>query len=401
MPSNKKSLYFAFQGLFFAVLTLILAFYPGASQMSLGLRWVVLSWSGLTLLFLSLAPSTILERWYFQATFFIGDALTASIALFYSSGNANLDLIYLFIVMGTALTSNWKQSFLIGIISLSLFFSINFASHNLGTSFWLKAIFLVAATALLALLSLEARRIQKEEETRKKKWEEAQARLESVSDVAAHLAHQLKGPLSNILVSADILEQRLGPPAASEAKDIREEIWKCRALLSRIIEMGRRESVRLAPVDLRTPIKQALHSLEPQIRAKKIKHEMVGFEDPLPVLGDTELLEQAFTVLIQNSVESISPNSSGRIRILAHLGAKSLFNWERGKVFIQIEDNGCGITMLDRAKLFMPFFTTKKEGTGLGLSSALRIAQKHNATLRAESEGPGRGSRFIFEIPRN
>ncbi len=401
MPSNKKSLYFAFQGLFFAVLTLILAFYPGSAQMNLELRWIVLSWSGLSLVFLSLSPQAALERWYFQATFFIGDALAASVALFYSSGNSNLDLIYLFIVMGTALTSNWKQSFVIGIISLSLFFSINFAPHNLGSSFWLKAIFLVAATALLTLLSLDARRIQKEEELRKKKWEEAQARLESVSDVAAHLAHQLKGPLSNILVSADILEQRLGHPAASEAKDIREEIWKCRALLSRIIEMGRRESASLNPVDLRIPLKQALRALEPQIRAKKIRHEIIGIEDPLPVLGDAELLEQAFTVLIQNAIEAISPNSSGRIRILAHLGGKSLFNWEKGTISIQIEDNGCGITMPDRAKLFMPFFTTKKEGTGLGLSSALRIAQKHNATLRAESEGPGRGSRFIFEIPRN
>jgi signal transduction histidine kinase len=401
MPSNKKSLYFAFQGLFFSVLTLILAFYPGSAQMSLKLRWIVLSWSGLSLIFLSLSPQAALERWYFQATFFIGDALAASIALFYSSGNSNLDLIYLFIVMGTALTSNWRQSFVIGIISLSLFFSINFASHNLGSSFWLKGIFLVAATALLTLLSLDARRIQKEEEMRKRKWEEAQARLESVSDVAAHLAHQLKGPLSNILVSADILEQRLGPPAASEAKDIREEIWKCRALLSRIIEMGRRESANLTPIDLRTPLKQALRALEPQIRAKKIRPEIIGLEDPLPVLGDAELLEQAFTVLIQNAIESISPNSLGRIRILAHLSGKSLFNWERGSISIQIEDNGCGITMLDRSKLFMPFFTTKKEGTGLGLSSALRIAQKHNATLRAESEGPGRGSRFIFEIPRN
>jgi signal transduction histidine kinase len=108
------------------------------------------------------------------------------------------------------------------------------------------------------------------------------------------------------------------------------------------------------------------------------------------VRGDDTLLQEAVCALLQNAVEAAPEGGTVSVRGGASGGAHR----------IEVRDDGPGIPAENLERIFEPFFTTKAgEGSGLGLSAALRIAAKHGGTVDAESAGPGRGSRFYLLIP--
>jgi signal transduction histidine kinase len=111
---------------------------------------------------------------------------------------------------------------------------------------------------------------------------------------------------------------------------------------------------------------------------------------PMRARGDATLLREAVAALLQNAIEA-SPEG-GAVKVSA--------STRGGFHRILVSDDGEGISPENLERIFEPFFTTKKgEGSGLGLSAALRIAAKHGGSVEAESAGPGRGARFTLLIP--
>lgn len=399
--SNKKSLYFVFQGLFFSMLALFLFFYQGGQGLALGLRWAILSWGLGSLLFLIFSPTSLFGKWYFQSIFFIGDILAASPALLEIRQGTNLELIYLFIVLGTVLASQWKQTLAVGVIA-SILYVVSF--HNgkamMGSEFWLRLEFLITATALMTILSFDAQENELKEQERRSDWALKEARLSDLTYAASELAHRIKGPLSSILVNADVLSARPNASATREIQEIREEVIRCREILSRIMDLGRGEKINSRSFDLGILVKRAVKSFGARLRAKKINCEILGEEGEWMVLGDEELIEQSLSALIDNAIDAVGL-SSGRITIRLLRRNPALFSWEKTGCLVIIEDNGRGISPQDMGKIFTPFFTTKGEmGNGLGLASAWRIAQKHGGNIQAQSQGLGRGSRFVLTFPQ-
>ncbi|MDE2511766.1 MAG: ATP-binding protein, partial [Elusimicrobia bacterium] len=179
--------------------------------------------------------------------------------------------------------------------------------------------------------------------------------------------------------------------ALKELAEIASEVERCKKILKDLLDLGRIEEMDVRPLDLRAPVREALRSIATQAKSRGVSVTSAGLEEPLRVKGDATLIQEALSALLQNALEAVS--DGGDVRL--HVSRKAA-----GAHSVVVSDDGAGISQENLERIFEPFFTTKKgEGTGLGLSAALRIAAKHGGSVDVESAGPGRGSRFTLILP--
>ena len=137
-------------------------------------------------------------------------------------------------------------------------------------------------------------------------------------------------------------------------------------------------------------IEKALSILDNEFRLQHITVEKNLSSDMQKMLLDMNLMEQVFVNIILNAIEAVK--DKGVITISSQMMPNQL----HGR--IEIADNGCGIPQGNLSKIFEPFFSTKKKGTGLGLAVSYGIVQNHQGTIKVISK-PGEGTRFIIKIP--
>jgi signal transduction histidine kinase len=390
---RRRAVYFAFQGLFMAVLLLLVVFEPGRPVYA-GIA-VLAALLGASLIILQLVSDAVLTHWWFQAAFFIGDALAATVTLRWTSPHGDVFLPYLLIVFGSALTRSARQRLTLTGVALILYLSSGWHPHSgwpTQSDFWLKALFLAVSAALMAVLARDTRQAQDEQRRRYEERMVQVGRLATLGRVAGEVAHRIKGPLTTIAVDAEVLAHRLphDKAALKELAEIGAEVERCKRILKDLLDLGRIEEMDVAPLDLRVPVRDALKSLSTQAKKRGVKLSSSGLEEPMRTKGDGTLLREAIAALLQNAIEAVS--GGGTVRVAG----------ERAGGFhrIVVIDDGAGISSADLERIFEPFFTTKKgEGSGLGLSAALRIAAKHGGSVDAESAGLGRGARFTLMVP--
>ncbi|OGR88145.1 MAG: hypothetical protein A3J74_06795 [Elusimicrobia bacterium RIFCSPHIGHO2_02_FULL_57_9] len=406
LPHNlRRSVYFAFQGLLMAILMLIF-FYQHELQEGWPGRFAALfSFTILSLGALGAVPLAALGNWWFQAGLFIADAVFAALVLHWTGSQSDLFLIYMLIIYGTALTRSFKQSFIVALVTAALYLFSAWTPAGLpsDSGFWLRFQFLITSTVLMAILSLDVKQVQADQE---KKFHERAVQVERLAvlgRMAAEVAHRIKGPLTTIMVNAEVLSHtQKSKEVLKELEEIRHEAGHCKQILKNLLDLGRIEEMDFQPTDLREPIRLALKSVEAQFRQKAVRKQVSGLDEPLMVLGDQSLLQEAVAAVLQNAVDALG--KSGHIR-LSVTRAPARSKWlgpaaRKPAYQVIIEDNGQGIAEDQLENIFQPFFTTKgKEGSGLGLSAALRIMQKHNGSIEADSEGRGRGAVFTLLIP--
>jgi signal transduction histidine kinase len=390
--NDRRSVYFVFQGLLTAAL--LGMFLLRSHGLDSPIRFVFLVMLlVLPLVVISLASRETLDEWWFQTAFFMVDAAAATIALYWRQPVTASYLVYFFIIFGTALTRSYRQSVVVGVVSCALYLLINW---RLGKGFpdepdfWLRFQLLIITTTLLSLLSRDAQKAQAQHQAQLVHAE----RLATLGRVAGEVAHRIKGPLTTIRVNAEFLAHKFAKskPALEQLKEIETEVERCKSILKSLLDLGRIEEMDLAPMDLRDPLKEALKSLETQMKRRKLSMALSGMDGPLTLTGDRSLLQEAFTALLQNALEASA--DGGRLRVT--LERASSGRWAR----VTVEDEGRGIAEADLERVFQPFFTTKgTDGSGLGLSAAQRIAQKHGGLVEARSEGLGRGARFTVRLP--
>ena len=127
-----------------------------------------------------------------------------------------------------------------------------------------------------------------------------------------------------------------------------------------------------------------------EIRDKNIRLFISIEPESLELTADPEMVEQVIINLIINAIYAVSNSQNPEIKLSANID-------ERGKVVIKITDNGIGIQESDQEKIFIPFFSTKKDGSGIGLSLSRQIIRAHGGTIRAHSL-PGEGTTFILRF---
>lgn len=345
-----------------------------------------------SLALIQVLPDAAFSRGWLQTGLFIGDALAATLILSLTRTRTDLYLIYLLIVFGSALTRGLRQRLAIAGVTIALYLTSAWSGWPVQPEFLLRALFLAVSSALMTLLARDSRQAEDEQKRRYEDRLSSVGRLATLGRVAGEVAHRIKGPLTTISVDAEVLAQRLSGDAAAlrELREIRDEVERCKGILKDLLDLGRIEEMAVAPLDLRRPVRAALKSLQTQARRRRIKVSASGLSGPLPARGDEPLLQEAVAALLQNALEAVA--DGGCVQVEASTAD--------GRHRVRLIDDGVGISPENLGRIFEPFFTTKKgEGSGLGLSAALRIAAKHGGSVEADSDGPGRGASVTLIIP--
>jgi signal transduction histidine kinase len=214
--------------------------------------------------------------------------------------------------------------------------------------------------------------------------------LATLGELAAGLAHEIRNPLAGIAGVGDVMGRELPPESASRAvlTDVQNEIVHIQNILNDLLSYARPRPPTFHPANLNTTIEQAILLARQQVRARPVK--VLFTPDPsLPsVVHDPALIQQVVLNLLLNGIQAIPREGTVEVNLTP----------EDGQVLICVKDNGRGIPPEALPKIFKPFFTTRKEGTGLGLSLANGIVQSHGGTIEARST-PGQGTQFRIHLP--
>ena len=224
-------------------------------------------------------------------------------------------------------------------------------------------------------------------------------------EVARRIAHEIKNPLTPIQLSAQRLrhqlERRSGtseppkdPDLARIAREctslIEREVATLAALVNEFSQFVRFPTAKLLPTDTNITVNEAVQVFAGRLDGITLK---TSYEDHLPaVRADRPLLRSVIVNLIDNAAEALEDAPCREITVATHLRPES------DTIEIAVSDTGHGISPQDKDKLFLPHFSTKERGTGLGLVIAARIISEHGGSLRVEDNRPV-GSRFLIELP--
>ena len=220
-------------------------------------------------------------------------------------------------------------------------------------------------------------------------------RLAALGQLSAGLAHEIRNPLGVIRGSAELLNQRLAHTdtlTAELAGYISSEVERLNHLVGRFLDFARPLQLRLETQDIIPVIERSLKSMQEAWPESQVVVEKRYAEELPHVPLDEELCERVFTNLFSNAYE-VMPEG-GKLRVLV---SPSPPNGQRG-VAIEVEDTGPGIPAGQREHIFNPFFTTKKNGLGLGLSIVSKIVDDHHGRIELASK-PGQSARFRLFFP--
>lgn len=232
-----------------------------------------------------------------------------------------------------------------------------------------------------------------------KQLEQAQAearrseRLAALGQLSAGLAHEIRNPLGVIKGSAETLGRKLptaDPVARELAEYISSEVNRLNSLVSRFLSFAKPLELKKQPEDISQIVEHALKAAQEHWPESRVEVER-AYSTELPVVpADAELAEQVFKNLVFNAYEAMEP-AGGKLRV----EVSNEFSDGRRGVEIAFSDTGPGVPPELREQIFNPFFTTKSNGVGLGLSIVSKIVDDHGGWIRVE---PGSGSGACFRV---
>jgi PAS domain S-box-containing protein len=218
--------------------------------------------------------------------------------------------------------------------------------------------------------------------------------LAALGAMSAGIAHELKNSLATISGYAQMLrDANLSDEDRKFAQKIVNEIRNLTQVVTDFLSLSRPLSLAKEPVDLERLLRQVMDDFKQMEPYGKLSYLLEG--DFAPVEGDEVLLRQAFSNLVRNCCQAMAGRETpGEIRICGEIVRKA----DRTLSGIHISDTGPGVAPEDREKIFLPFFTTKQEGSGLGLALVQKIVVAHNGTIALETLSP-QGACFAIQLP--
>ena len=197
---------------------------------------------------------------------------------------------------------------------------------------------------------------------------ELNTHLKEMNLAAAGLAHETRNPLNIIRGLAQMISKREdAPPEIREkTRGIIDETDKVTAQLNEFINYSRPREVRRRALALGSVVNEVVHALNYDLEENHIRLEVKG--EPVNIEADEQLLRQALFNLLLNAVQAV--NGSGLIEVCAEKRTAS-------EAMLEVRDNGPGVPSERRTEIFKPYFTTQKQGTGLGLAVVQQIVLAH------------------------
>jgi len=219
-------------------------------------------------------------------------------------------------------------------------------------------------------------------------------KMAALGQLAGGAAHELNNPLSAVLGFAQILMTEIpeDSPWRDDLKTIEESAQRCKKIVTSLLSFSRQYQFDFQPVNVSEVVEETVRLCEHQISLTNVKI-VKNYAKNLPLINASlPHLQQVFFNIILNAQQAMP--EGGTLTIATDYQ-------EPGSIEISFIDTGVGIEKENLNRIFEPFFTTKEvgKGTGLGLSVSQGIVQKHNGSIRVESEGKGKGAKFVVTLP--
>ncbi|MBN2159153.1 MAG: cache domain-containing protein [Spirochaetes bacterium] len=218
-------------------------------------------------------------------------------------------------------------------------------------------------------------------------------KLASLGRLASGIAHEINNPLTGVLSYSTVLyEEMKDPEYRADVKVIIDETLRCREIVKGILDFARETKIDKRPGNLNRIITELLSIIEKHVNFQNIRIKKDLAENLPEIYIDANQIKQVFNNLAVNAADAM--HMGGELTI------KTEYDGEKKKIIVTVSDTGSGIKKDNLTKIFDPFFTTKDtgKGTGLGLSVTYGIVQRHNGTIRVDSE-EGVGTTFTIEFP--
>jgi two-component system, NtrC family, nitrogen regulation sensor histidine kinase NtrY len=216
-------------------------------------------------------------------------------------------------------------------------------------------------------------------------------------EVARRIAHEIKNPLTPISLSADRLERqvrRLALPPETRAifnectSTIQQEVQTVKGLVDEFSQFSRFPAAQPAAADLNEIVESAMTVFAGRLEGVNVTLDLAS---NLPsVMADREQIKRVIVNLVDNAAEAMDNSPIKSLLVTTSFAGPDF-------VDLVIADTGCGVTPLDKEKLFLPYFSTKERGTGLGLAIVNHIIAEHRGRVRVEDNLPS-GTRFVIEL---
>jgi signal transduction histidine kinase len=223
-------------------------------------------------------------------------------------------------------------------------------------------------------------------------------RVAAWRELARRLAHELKNPLfplqltmENLVRARQQSQEQFEEVFRESSRTLLAEIANLKGIIGRFSEFSKMPQPQLQPVQLNEVVRGVVQLFRAQLDAPgraKIKCELELDPHLKMVAADAELLHRAISNLVLNAMDAMPQGGTLRLRT----------RQEAGKVLIEVEDTGAGMTADERERIFTPYYTSKAQGTGLGLAIVQSVVSDHGGTVRVQSEA-GRGTTFVIELP--
>ena len=233
-----------------------------------------------------------------------------------------------------------------------------------------------------------------EEEMQRKEW------LASLGEMSAGMAHEIRNPLGALAgamqmlrkdLEADEISRRLIEIAVREAT-------RLDAIITEFLQYARPPALNLAEYDLNKVLAETLDLVQHEARSRmNITIATVPCAGTLPAQVDQDQMKQVFWNLAVNAFDAMP--KGGQLTIAAGCRKVDVAGRKAEVVEVSFQDTGEGIPKKNLDKIFLPFFTTKKRGSGLGLAAVHRIVDLHGGWIKVESQ-EGQGTRFGVCLPR-
>jgi two-component system, NtrC family, nitrogen regulation sensor histidine kinase NtrY len=220
-------------------------------------------------------------------------------------------------------------------------------------------------------------------------------RLAAWREVAQRIAHEIKNPLTPIQLSAQRLRRRLARDPGQDQRLVTEctetiiqEVDGLKRLVDEFSRFARMPALAPRPTDVR-PLVEGVAALyresHPALRL------VTRYPESIPLIEvDPDHIKRAILNLVDNAVAAVGGTGNVEVEVRAAADGSGLQ--------LVVSDDGPGISAEDKEKLFLPYFSTKTNGMGLGLPIVHEIVAEHGGTIRVEDNVP-RGSRFVFDLP--
>lgn len=220
---------------------------------------------------------------------------------------------------------------------------------------------------------------------------EVSRRLADLGRLTSGVGHEVKNPINAIVVHLELLREKLmrrDSTAERHVDVIHNEIRRLDRVVQTLIDFSRPVELDLATQDLRSIIRSVLTLAEPDLEQRQVRVRSTMPPQPVMVRVDADLIQQALLNVLLNGAQAMADGGELQVELRQNAHEASL----------RIRDHGCGIPREILGRIFNLYFTTKREGTGIGLAMTYRILQLHNGSVQVESEVDV-GTQFTLRLP--